>query len=271
MSLKFSSLCDLMVIVSPLKRKYPMINTYHRYLDKLKKGGQEDAMNKECLHVERFIRINKSSFSPDAPTPRTFQHAMMETNKPAIQLFWENVLSMGGADVVEKFWRQWDVIVGLFFPEGIPEKEDLLEEAGPDEETGAAAASSQLDLLMSRNPMLRDMYEQVKESASELSSGDCPDLVDMIQTPAFNNIVDKVKSQLDQKKYKMNDITRTISDIMGTLDVQKLDDSSRETMSAITNTMSSMEKGQMPDMTQLSRIWEKVSDTLHKKNGEDDL
>lgn len=228
--MEFQALRELFKVVLPIRRKYPVIGCYIKFLNKIETN--EDKQFIELSRIKDFMIRNPS-----------LRDRILNVNvfKPTKgdQICFENVFKIGTPELVEEFWRKFIELEDILFPDGKPSLEFLHEE-------GAGAAGGAISAL-ENNVVLKDVINHVKMTAAAMGPGD--DITDIFQSPSFTNIVKTIKGNLDNGKYKLSDITSTINDVLSSINTGDMDENSKVALDTISSAMASAEQGQTPDMT----------------------
>lgn len=233
--MEFQSLRDLFDVIQPLRRKYPVLGSYIKYLNKLENIEKQTA---EIDQVKTFLIQNPSI------QDRMLNKDIFKPGKgPAI--YFENVFKLGNEEIVEHFWTKLIELEHIVFPNGKPELETL---------EGAAAMSdgrNPMDIL-EKNPVLKDVINQIKLTAATMGPND--DITNVFQSPEFFNVVKTLKENLLDGKYKLSDITNTINDVLGSINTGEMDDKTKSALDTISETISSVEQGNAPDISKLMNM-----------------
>lgn len=216
--MEFEALSELfkIVCVAPLKRKYPMVVSYMKHLEKVKNTDHEVDCFKQFLIANQNLHEKK------------FDEPNFRGSKKAVVIYMPSLVELSSEDVVEKFWEQLYQCERLMFPNGKPEK----------------IATSSIGDILATNAVLRDVVGQVKDSVDMM---DETDLGRIMQSPDFANIVNNIQKGITSGKYTMSDLIGTINSVVQSVK-DDLPPESRSTMDTVTQTMSAIEKGETPDM-----------------------
>ena len=233
--MEFQALRELFKVVLPIRRKYPVIGCYIKFLNKIETN--EDKQFIEISRIKDFMIRNPS-----------LRDRILNVNvfKPTKgdQICFENVFKIGTPELVEEFWLKFIELEDILFPDGKPSLEFLQEDGA----FGAAAAGGTGALsALENNVVLKDVINHVKLTAAAMGPGDV--ISDIFQSPSFTNIVKTIKGNLDNGKYKLSDITSTINDVLASINTGDMDENSKAALQTISSAMASAEQGQTPDMT----------------------
>lgn len=234
--MEFEILKEFFASLTHVKRKYPMIITYNKYLNSIK----------DTTLMEREIDLFRA-FLVHNPEERVLSNPEFKTGKPALVLNMTNFL-MGGDDVVNDFWTRLSYLEGLLFPRGRPTQEEFdaaRKSAGAGGLTGAGLAALS---ILEKNPMFADVVSQVKSSVSGMT--DVSDVSEILDKPEFKSMVDNIKNGLTTGKYKLKDLTSTVGAIINSVQ-DDLDPETRSTLTTVTDTMTAVERGEAPDMAKI--------------------
>lgn len=231
--MEFEYIVDFFSSLNYVKRKYPMIVTYvNKYLNTLE---DENAKFKEINHLRRFLIIN-----PEIKN-KIFTHSDFKTGKQSLTLIMDNFL-VGTQEQIDLFWDKLIQLENIIFPDGKPDPpSEKLETPGVSGISGAMA-------LLESSPVFSDVIEQVKASVANM--GDNTDINSIMDTPDFKQMVESIKSGLTSGKYKLKDLTTTVGTIINSVQ-DDLDDDTRETLKAVTDTMNAVERGETPNMARM--------------------
>lgn len=222
--MEFDTLTEFFASLKYAKRRYPMIVTYIKHLNKI--ASDTDKAN-EVEHFKRFLVANqtlseKKMVLPDFKTGKvSFTLAMNNFVNPDTD-FWENMLKVEQA----------------LFPDGKPEQ--MTTPQGATGLTGAMAA-------FENNPIMSDVIEQVK------TMGDLDDISDvnaLMAKPGFQKMVNNIKNNLQTGKYSIKDLTGTVASVIGSVQ-HELDDDTKNTLKVVTDTMGAVERDEPVDINNL--------------------
>lgn len=223
--MEFQALCELFNVTHPIRRKYPVIGSYIKHLGKI--DSHPEKQTTELDRMKDFLIQNPS-----------VRDRILEENTfipgKGTHICFENVFKLGSAELIEEFWTKLIQLEEVLFPDGKPEP---LEEG---------AIGGPMNIL-ENNPVFKDVIDQVKLTAAMMGPDD--DITNIFQSPEFSKIVKTIKGNLDNGKYKLSDITGTITEVLGSINTGEMDDTSKEALSTISGAMASAERGQAPDMT----------------------
>jgi hypothetical protein len=215
-----------------MKRKYPMIVTYNKYLSDL----TEELQTKEVELFQKFLIQNQNLQS------KTFDIPVFKTGKKSgLTLDMNNFIQ---GEQTDTFWQELLNLDTAAFPSGKPT--DL-----PIQEDGAQGAFAALE----RNPLFSGVLEQIRSSVSNI--GDSADIESIMSSPDFKHIVDNIRGGLASGKYKLKDLTAIVDEIVKT--VQKdLDPETQETLQTVSNSIRAVERGEAPDINKIMGVVSKL-------------
>lgn len=242
--MEFEYVVDFFSSLNYVKRKYPMIVTYvNKYLNTLE---DENAKFKELTHLRRFLIVN-----PEIKN-KIFTHPDFKTGKQSLTLAMDNFL-IGTEEQINFFWNKLIQLENILFPDGKPDPHFNKQEESP---SGASGISKAMALLET-SPVFSGIIEQVKTSveASVSNMRDNIDINSIMEMPDFENIVENmvksIKFNINSGKYKLKDLKTTVSDVVNSLQEDNLDEETRETLKAITDTINNIERGETPSLFEM--------------------
>lgn len=225
----FENIVDLFSTIQSIRRKYPMVVSYLKHLQKISSDEQK------AEEVEKFKRFILQNRAIDEKVLDEWYY--YGTNKGA-PIFFRNVISLGSEDVVEKFWTKLLAIQNELFPNGLPDPEPITPAKSSD---AAANAMSVLE----KDPLFSEVLDQVKSAVGNVSSP-----AEMIESPEFLQLVEKLGGGLQSGKYKLSDFSKTIRSVIETVQTD-LDPEISGTLKTIVGMMSAAERGESPDVKKL--------------------
>jgi len=230
--MEFEYIVDFFSSLNYVKRKYPMIVTYvNKYLNTLE---DENAKFKEINHLRQFLIIN-----PEIKN-KVFTHSNFKTGKQSLTLIMDNFL-IGTQEQIDLFWKKLIQLENILFPNGKPDPPAETSNSGVSGISGAMA-------LLESSPVFSDVIDQVKTSVANM--GDNTDINAIMEMPDFKQMVESIKSGLTSGKYKLKDLTTTVGTIINSVQ-DDLDDDTRETLKAVTDTMNAVERGETPNVARM--------------------
>lgn len=215
-----------------------MVVVYYKDLQKI--SGNEAAEEKELKCFKAWLNKN------DKVKERILTEPYYRGSKSTCEICFGNISTIGTEDVINKFWGTLQTLDEMMFPNGRVEpcqKEDIPQ--------GAAAAMSVLEA----NPMFSDMIENVKDTVANL---DPNDMGSVIETKEFKKLVKNIQSGLKSGKYKMSDLTGTITDVIGAVQ-SELNPEMQAMVSSASSMMAAAERGETPDVGKLLAMMKNVS------------
>jgi hypothetical protein len=233
--MEFQALCDLFKTINPIKRKYPAVGYYYKHLQKIESSPDKEAVEVEC--AKHFLIQNPSL------RDRVLDENTMNTGKSSLVcgICFENVFTLGSEEMIEAFWSSLFTLEDILFPDGKPEPPL---DGSPEGAEGGGPMS-----VLENNPVLKDVIDQVKTTAACMGPDD--DITTIFQSPSFSKIVKTIKGNLEKGKYKLSDITGTITNVLGSINTGEMDETSKNALNTISGAMAMAEQGQAPDMTGL--------------------
>ncbi len=232
--MEFEYIVDFFSSLNYVKRKYPMIVTYVKYLNTLE---DENAKFKEINNLRRFLILN-----PEIKN-KIFTQSDFKTGKQSLTLVMDNFL-IGTEDQINSFWDKLIQLEKICFPDGKPNPSNPLSDKQPEGVSGISGAMA----LLESSPVFSDVIEQVKASVANM--GDNTDISAIMEMPDFQQMVESIKSGLTSGKYKLKDLTTTVGTIINSVQ-DDLDDETRETLKAVTDTMTAVERGETPNIAKM--------------------
>jgi hypothetical protein len=230
--MEFDALAEFFASLKYAKRRYPMIITYSKHLEKISSDADKD---KEVEHFKRFLVANQSLADKKLTSPH------FKTGKSTLTLAMDNFSNVSCPEA-ESFWEDLLKTEKVMFPEGKPAQ---MEEApvGAGGLTGAMAA-------FQNNPIMADVIKQVK------SMGDLDDISDvnaLMSKPGFQQMVNNIKINLQTGKYSIKDLTGTVADVIKGVQ-HELDDDTKNTLKVVTDTMGAVERNEQVDVNNLMNM-----------------
>lgn len=217
-----------------------MIVTYIKYLSRIEPGNQMCEVNL----FKQFL-INNQQIKN-----RVFDDPNFKTGKHSLTLAMDNFLS-NSEEQNSIFWESLIELDNLLFNNAKP-----LPSLSDPSVTSLSGALSNLE----NNLIFSDVVEQIKSSVSNLN--DITDVGSIMNLPDFKSMVEKVKSGLTTGKYKLADLTSTMSTIINAVQ-NDVDPETRNTLKTVSETIESVERGEPPDV---SKIIDAVTSLKINKN-----
>ena len=227
--MEFDALVEFFASLKCAKRRYPMIVTYNKHLNKISSDADKA---KEVEHFKRFLVDN-----PIADKKLTSPH--FKTGKPSLTLVMDTFSNFPGE--AESFWENILKIEQVMFPDGKPAQMEA-PARGAAGLTGAMAA-------LQNNPLMADVIEQVKT----VDLDEIGDMNELMATPGFQQMVINIKKNLQTGKHKLNDLTGTVTDVIKGVQ-NELDEDTKNTLKAVTETMEAVERNEPVDMSNLMNM-----------------
>lgn len=235
----FSIISDLFAGIQPIKRKYPIVVAYYKYLQKI--TGDVELEEKEVIHFKNWIAKNPDILEKQMKDP--FYHG----SKQSTVICFLNVILMGTEETIDWFWKRLQKLETIFFPNG----REIEEKSSNEIPTGAAAAISVLE----SNPIFSDMIDNVKSTVADL---DPTDLGSIVESKEFNKLVKNIETGLKSGKYKISDLTGTINAVIGSVQ-NELDPEMKNIVNSAQSMMSAAEKGEQPNIGKLLDMMKNVN------------
>jgi len=237
--MEFECIVDLFEALKPLKRKYPMIVAYHKFLQKI--GDDVDQQRREISAFAKYLLKNNKI------NERVLDDEYYYGTKAGSPIFFGNVFASASTELIEEFWTKLIAIEKSIFPAGRPAPSDSA--TGTD---GAAAGSNEAAVMaiVESNPVLSELVDQFK---SIRSSVDVNDFGSILASQDFNRLAQTVGSGIHSGKYKMSDLTGTINAVIECVQ-NDLDPEARSTVNSAVSIMHAAERGEQPDLSKLMGI-----------------
>lgn len=229
--MEFDALAEFFASLKYAKRRYPMIITYNKHLEKISSDADKA---KEVEHFKRFLVANQSLADKKLTSPD------FKTGKSTLTLAMDNFSNFSGPEA-ESFWEDLLKTEKVMFPEGKPAQMEA--PSGAAGLTGAMAA-------FQNNPLMADVINQVK------SMGDLDDISDvnaLMAKPGFQEMVNNIKKNLQTGKYSIKDLTGTVADVIKGVQ-HELDDETKNTLKVVTDTMGAVERNEQVDVNNLMNM-----------------
>jgi hypothetical protein len=227
--MEFSQLQKFFDSLTYMKRKYPMIVTYNKYLKDL----SDDLQIKEVEFFQAFLIQNQSLHDC------VFTCPLFKTGKKSGLVLDMTTFIQGSDTQIEKFWTDvWD-LEKIMFPKGKPDT--VVDEPSQNKLQGAFAT-------LESNPLFAGVIDQIKSSINNM--GDASDIESIMTSPDFKHIVDNIKGGLSNGKYKLKDLTSIVEEIVKAVQ-QDLDPETQETLQTVSNGIQAVERGEALDMNKI--------------------
>ena len=199
------------------KRKYPMIMTYMKYLSTIEENDKSYELN-----LFKHFLINNQQIKN-----RVFTNPNFKTGKQSL------TLAMDNFSTNSEFWDSLIDFEDFIFKNDKPQTDDI---------SDVSDISS-----LENNRIFTDIVEQIK-SVSNLN--DITDVGAIMNLPDFKVMVEKIKSGLTSGKYKLADLTSTMSTIINAVQ-DNVDPETRNTLKTVSDTIESVERGESPDVSKI--------------------
>ncbi len=232
--MEFDALKEFFSSLKYAKRRYPMIVTYiSKHLNNI---SSDKDKAKEVDHFKQFLVANQSL------SEKSFDLPDFKTGKLSLTLAMENFITTPGEDT-DSFWENILKVEQIMFPKGKPTHMDPPTTNGGSGLTGAMAA-------FENNPIMNDVMNQVQ------TMGDLDDISDvsaLMAKPGFQKMVSNIKNNLQTGKYSIQDLTGTVSSVIGSVQ-NELDDETKNTLKVVTDTMGAVERNEHVDINNLMHM-----------------
>ncbi len=230
-TMEFACIVKLFESIQGVKRKYPILGTYLKHLNKLDKPEQE----REVKMFRAYLLENPKVRERVLTVPTYIG------TKKVCPIFFTSVLESNKPEVIENFWTNILSLEDIIFPAGRPDVEaTTVDEPGIHPE------------LLS-NPILADILELAR-GTTILTDAQGMSISELTEKPDFAAIVSKVKTGLSSGKYKISDMSQMVNQVVSTMGGEMPDDA-KETLKEVTSLIGEVERGGAPD---LSGIMKKV-------------
>lgn len=224
--MEFSQLQKFFESLNYMKRKYPMVVTYNKYLKDL----SDELQNKEVECFKAFLIQNQTLHEC------VFTCSSFKTGKKSGLVLDMTNFIQGTDEQVEKFWTDICELEKIMFPNGKPQNIDTKNKLQGAFET------------LESNPLFAGVIDQIKSSINNM--GDVSDIESIMMSPDFKHIVDNIKGGLSSGKYKLKDLTSIIEEIVKVVQ-HDLDPETQETLQTVSSGIQAVERGEAPDMNKI--------------------
>lgn len=211
-----------------IKRKYPTIIVYNRYLTKI--STDEAAQSQEVKCFTSWLLQN-----PDIATETLTSKSYTGSSTPIVDF--THIFAHGTPETIEWFWNRMKKLEELIFPNGRPEVKD---EPMP---SGAAAALAVLE----NNPLFAGMIENIKSTVADLNPDD---MGSIMQAPAFQKFAKDIRYGIQSGKYQIGDLMDTIKSVIESIQ-NDVDPETKSILTSASSMMTAAEKGEQPDINAL--------------------
>lgn len=230
--MEFQAVVDFFKSLSFHKRKYPMILSYNKYLQKLDVIS-EQAEN-EVILFRRFLTQN-----PELKN-RIFTNPEYKTGKKNLILSIDNFIS-GSDEQTNSFWDDLLYLERNLFLGDKPSEDDFNKIHKP-------SSINKVMASLENNPMFSDVVDQIRSSVDNVS--DISNVGAIMQMPDFKNMVENIRGGLSSGKYKLKDLTNTVNTVIASVQ-DDFDPNTQNTLKTVTDTMEAVERGEPPDVGKL--------------------
>lgn len=239
--MEFEELRNFWISQSHVKRKYPMIITYNKYLSNI---FEEKHLNLQCKEVELF---KKWLVENPNLNNKEFNSQNFKTGKQSVVLDVKNFLR-GDETNIEKFWKDLWAVETIMFPNGKP-SQSFIQNVIPS---------------LGDNPLATGIFDKILESEQTMAlvnnavkSGDMIDLASFIECPDFWNVIENMKHNFSNGTYTDSHVKATINEVINFLQQNANPENSEKidvVVQAATETLTAIEKGQAPNIMKILNI-----------------
>jgi len=236
--MEFEGLKQFFVSQLYMKKKYPAISSYNKYLTTL---TTEESQFKEVDCFKRFLVQNQRLHE------NTFDFPEFKTGKKHIIINMLNFLDhKTQVPVSETFWKELSDLEIIMFPKGktTDNSHDIAESSG--QSSGLQIALSSLE----SNPLFKGVIDQIKSSVINMED---VTLETIMSSPDFIKTVNNLKMGVINGTYKLKDLTKVVDDI-ATVIHDETDPENREILQTLTSSIRAVERGETPDMSKIMGI-----------------
>jgi hypothetical protein len=233
--MQFQQIERLFESVQSIKRKYPMIVSYYKYLQEI--ASNKIACDKEVNCFTTWLLDNPQI------TEKKLSNAYYKGSKPNVTIYFGNVLELGTDETIATFWNRLSEIERSTFPTGRP---SIVE---PSPGTTAALA------LLESNPIFANVLESVKSSAANF---DFNDIESIVGSKEVLNIVQQVQSNIKSGSYSVPDLMATLGAVIGTIH-DELDPEWQNVASSAVSMVKAAERGETPDVNELYALIQNIN------------
>ncbi|ASZ84983.1 003L [Cherax quadricarinatus iridovirus] len=226
--MEFDYLVEFFDSLTYAKRKYPILVTYNcKHLKKLTSPVQD----REVKLFKKFLVQNQEICD------RKLTNSLFQTGKQTISLEMNNFIKDFSEETVDGFWESLQKVEKAMFPCGKPTevKDD------PADFTHSLMES------FKGNSFMSDILGQLSniENLDSIESTS-----EIMNDPKFQSTISDVIKKIQAGKYNIKDVSNTLKTTISSIN-DKLDDETRSTLSTISKTVESVERGEFVDMNSL--------------------
>lgn len=220
--MKFTNLVELFSHLLLLKKKYPIVMAYHKYLMSLDKEQQKTEVNTFIIWVGTNPQLKNKTIS----NPKFTGTGKGKT------IFFDVVLKLGDDAFKTKFWA----LINKFH---IPESDQS--------SINTVFNKIQNDDLV--RELLSDLNLEDAVKSLDVGNFQVEDIDDILFSPKFIPTLSKLKCNISEGKYNYSTfmplIKSTISDLKNADDVEE---GSKNTLSVLDRELGNFSKGKKPDL-----------------------
>ena len=249
---------ELFEAIQPIKRKYPMVFSYLKHLQKqLETGADDDDVNHHHRIDQQMIEVEKFKLfllkNKDVVEKRTLSDWYYDGTMKTSQICFENVLIIGHPQLIETFWNKIIDIAITLFPNGIEselakihEQQLVVASGGGGSISGISGSGSSsssiggdiLDSLIGSNPLLSEYMGDIQKLVNNIQTNG-GNMSTVFATKEFQNLVKKLTAKLTRElkggRMTISDLTKTIQNLMKAISKQNVSASSSSSSSSSSN------------------------------------
>ena len=231
--MEFQALTKFFSSLSYAKRKYPQYAAYvNKYLQKL----NEEEQYREVEQLKRFLILNQNI------PAKVLDCTEFQTGRPSTVLIMSNFLNETHNEI---FWQSIFELEQTLFRFGKPT--ELPQTKTPTTGTGITGAMERFR----DNPLVSDILGQAFTSINSFDG--IQDINDLVNIPEFQNIIEKMANNITTGQYSIKDLTSSVKTVISSVQ-DEIDDSTKDTLTAVTEAMNSIENNQAVDIESLKNL-----------------
>ena len=230
--MEYQYLVEMFETLSFLKHKYPVLGNYLKYLTKIK--DDKDKQDTEVTCFKTFLKQNPSI------ADKVLQRPVFITGKLSLDIGFDDIFTLGSPNSNDELWAKLNQMDIICFPDGKPTLK-----------TVQFAPEGPLEMLESI-PILKDVMDQVMLTASSIKPGE--NIATVLESPVFLNIVKTMKGNIDSGRYKLSDLTKMLTDVMGSISTADMDTESKEALNTLVSSMDEQSSVNPPPMDKLLNV-----------------
>jgi hypothetical protein len=224
----FESIKQLFIDLQPLKRRYPMVVSVLKYLEKL----SDDRIEKEVERFRNWLLTNPRVLD------RSLDNTLFESKHV---ICFDNILNSGNTELINTFWNNLSTCEFTIFDNGRPKQEKVEKESESDEAMA----------ILESNPMFADVLTDLKSTVANVDPNDI--IGSVVGTKEFNKLVKTMKSGIASGKYKMSDISGSISSVVNAVQ-NKLDPKTKSAVYDAISLINDVENGKEPNFEKVMAL-----------------